>query len=183
MLVAGKRPAHTRQGDVGIKEFIEKEFPDNAIMAEVGVYKGDSAIIWLNSGKVKTLYCVDPWENFYSKVDLAAYSCDMKIIEKMFDEKILPYKEKVIKHKEGSPMAASKYPDEFFDIVYIDACHDELAAKADVLAWIPKIKKGGIISGHDWRDRCKIGIAAGMYELLHKGPDKLYRDSSWMARV
>jgi hypothetical protein len=34
--------------------------------------------------------------------------------------------------------------------VYIDANHTHEEVKKDIQAWLPKIKKGGIISGHDY---------------------------------
>lgn len=41
-------------------------------------------------------------------------------------------------------------PDEVLDMVYIDAGHTYECVANDLKAWIPKVKKGGIIAGHDY---------------------------------
>ncbi len=33
--------------------------------------------------------------------------------------------------------------------VFIDACHTYKAVRSDILAWLPKVKTGGILAGHD----------------------------------
>lgn len=40
--------------------------------------------------------------------------------------------------------------DESLDWVYIDADHRYETAKADIEAWFPKVRKGGVFSGHDY---------------------------------
>jgi predicted O-methyltransferase YrrM len=56
----------------------------------------------------------------------------------------------IIKVKGDSARSAEGFPDSYFDFVYIDACHEYEAALADIKAWLPKVKKGGVISGHDY---------------------------------
>ncbi|MDO8578305.1 MAG: class I SAM-dependent methyltransferase [Dehalococcoidales bacterium] len=47
-------------------------------------------------------------------------------------------------------LTASKiFKDESLDLVFIDADHRYTPVKNDILAWLPKVKKGGIVSGHD----------------------------------
>tara|TARA_Y100000310_G_C20694545_1_gene824618 strand:- start:4630 stop:5115 length:486 start_codon:yes stop_codon:yes gene_type:complete len=46
-----------------------------------------------------------------------------------------------------STNAAKLFNDSYFDLVYIDALHTYDAVLADIKAWLPKVKKGGIISG------------------------------------
>ncbi len=46
--------------------------------------------------------------------------------------------------------AARDFEDGSLDAVYIDANHRYEFVVADIHAWLPKIRKGGIISGHDY---------------------------------
>ena len=47
--------------------------------------------------------------------------------------------------------AAKLYDNESLDFVMIDAAHDYKNVCDDIDAWLPKMKKGGIFSGDDWR--------------------------------
>ncbi len=53
--------------------------------------------------------------------------------------------------RQYSPAVASSFPDGFFDFVYVDARHDYASVLADLLAFWPKLAKGGIIAGHDFQ--------------------------------
>ncbi len=46
--------------------------------------------------------------------------------------------------------AVKKFQDKSLDLVFIDACHGYKEAKEDLEIWLPKIKKGGWIVGHDF---------------------------------
>ena len=49
-----------------------------------------------------------------------------------------------------SVTAASLFPDNSLASCFIDACHLFDAVQADILAWLPKIREGGILGGHDY---------------------------------
>jgi len=53
-------------------------------------------------------------------------------------------------HHKASVDAALDFPDEFFDLIYIDADHHKSEAAWDIWAWLPKLKKTGTIAGHDF---------------------------------
>ena len=50
--------------------------------------------------------------------------------------------------------ASSKYEDNFFDYIYIDAEHTFKAVTKDLEVWYPKLKKNGTLFGDDyyWRE-------------------------------
>ncbi len=51
----------------------------------------------------------------------------------------------------GSSVEVAKlFDDNYFDIVYLDASHDYLSVRADIKAWLPKVKKGGVLCGDDY---------------------------------
>ena len=52
---------------------------------------------------------------------------------------------------------AHNYPDDYFDFVYVDARHDRLGVLADLGAWWPKLRGGGIMAGHDYTEQTEPG--------------------------
>lgn len=52
----------------------------------------------------------------------------------------------------ASPAVADEFQDGSLDLVYLDADHSYAAVKADIAAWFPKVKPGGIFAGHDFSD-------------------------------
>jgi hypothetical protein len=51
----------------------------------------------------------------------------------------------------------TQFKDGEVDFVYIDGDHGFDAVKADISAWWPKVKNGGILAGHDY-----CGMQAGV---------------------
>jgi hypothetical protein len=52
--------------------------------------------------------------------------------------------------KSPSLAAAKQFEDASLDFVYLDACHEEASVAADIKAWLPKVKVGGVLCGHDF---------------------------------
>jgi predicted O-methyltransferase YrrM len=46
--------------------------------------------------------------------------------------------------------AAKYFNDGEVDFVFIDGAHDYDNVKADIAAWLPKLKPDGILAGHDY---------------------------------
>jgi hypothetical protein len=56
-----------------------------------------------------------------------------------------------------SDEAARAIPDGTLDFVYLDARHDYASVVEDIGLWYPKVKPGGVLSGHDYMEQEKIG--------------------------
>ena len=121
---------------------------DNMTMVEVGIYKGKSILylaeyIQANSLKVN-LYGIDNFKG-ESTVDETTDQ-----IREDYYRNIRPLKDYINTIERPSLEAVNAFPDGSLDFVFIDAAHDYDNVKADIIAWKPKLRKGGILSGHDY---------------------------------
>ena len=84
----------------------------------------------------------------------------------------------------ASTEASNLFPDNSIDFIYIDGDHRYEAVKADIRAFLPKMRNLSIIAGHDYVPGkiCPphlLGIRMAVDELLG-GPDLIYQDTSWL---
>jgi len=45
--------------------------------------------------------------------------------------------------------ASTQYANSTLDVVFIDAAHDYESVSNDIRAWLPKLKPGAVLAGHD----------------------------------
>uniref|UniRef100_A0A6M3K0E5 Putative methyltransferase n=1 Tax=viral metagenome TaxID=1070528 RepID=A0A6M3K0E5_9ZZZZ len=130
--------------------------PCNFTGAEVGVYKGDNTVTLLSHIPfLKKLYCIDRWEEYdgYSKdlkYNFPNTDLTMEEIFNNFKKTIIPVIEKVEILRMDSAEAINFIPNDSLDFVFIDGNHKYEIVKRDILMYIPKVKIGGILSGHDY---------------------------------
>lgn len=88
----------------------------------------------------------------------------------------LCFPDRVTIHRMKTVDAAALVPDGSLDFVFIDADHTYEGCKADILAWAPKVRNGGAITGHDYH---WPPVARVVNELL---PNHLVHDDHvWIA--
>jgi hypothetical protein len=129
---------------------IVNQFPTGSKFVEVGSWKGKSsafmAVEIANSNKEIDFYCVDTWEG---SVEHQEYG-ELSELYNIFIENMRPVEPYYFPLKISSLSAVSKFRDKSLDFVFIDASHEYEDVKNDILAWIPKVKSGGILAGHDY---------------------------------
>jgi predicted O-methyltransferase YrrM len=74
-----------------------------------------------------------------------------------------------------SEAASRLFEDESFDFIFIDAEHLYDFVKQDLKNWYPKLKKGGIFAGHDYREGVKKAV-----DEFFKNTNIQAIGSSWM---
>jgi predicted O-methyltransferase YrrM len=132
-------------------EMVER-FDNGSHFVEVGVWKGMSACYMaveiINSGKNIKFDCVDTWDFVETSDEIKKEQ--FNDLFKIFSENIEPVKNNIGIIRSISWEGAKNYNDESLDFVFIDAGHDYESVIKDLNAWYPKVKKGGVISGHDY---------------------------------
>lgn len=124
---------------------------------EIGSYKGRSsafmAVEIALSGKSIKFDCVDTWQGSEEHQAGEQFEDADVVNNRLYDvflKNMEPVKDYFTPVRATSLEAATLYKDNSLDMVFIDAAHDYDNVLADILAWAPKVKSGGIISGHDW---------------------------------
>lgn len=144
----------------------------NGYAVEVGTFSGENAVIMAKY--FNRVVTIDPWLNGYDKDDHAS-SADMAEVEKKYFERTADFLN--IAHlKLTSLEGAKEFDDGSLDLVYLDGDHQTDAVVADIDAWKPKVRKGGILAGHDINME-KVHNA--LKQRLMGATAKVFTDSSW----
>jgi hypothetical protein len=115
--------------------------------AELGVYRGDFARVVLSRWHGSRWHLVDSWTNGqdlpYShgqdeNMDTAIASVDSFGAQRY----------KVVRNT--TDLAAHTYAEGSLDWVYVDATHTYADCRRDLQTWAPKVRMGGLLSGHDY---------------------------------
>lgn len=130
---------------------------------EVGTLCGEFMESIMSKWKGEKLYCIDPWERqdplVYREPANESNWSDVYNSAQIRSRKF-PGRVKLM--QTYSPQAALVFSDACFDFVYIDALHSLEAVQADLKAWWPKLKPGGLFGGHDlynntiWPNNCQV---------------------------
>lgn len=123
-----------------------------AHFVEVGSWKGRSAAFMgveiINSNKHIRFECVDHFRGSSEH----ANDPDVRggILLQTFLRNVAPVGRVIHVVNLPSLEAVLAYPDASLDFVLIDASHEYEHVLADIQAWLPKIKPGGVIAGDDY---------------------------------
>lgn len=131
------------------------EAKDGAVFVELGVWRGKSAAFLgveiINSGKKIELCLVDHFKGSPELMNQPEIINGTLLEETT--ARLEPIKDVIKIYPYPSVEAAKMFADESIDFIYIDGAHLYDDVKSDILAWSPKVKTGGIISGDDYAIR------------------------------
>lgn len=161
----------------------------NPVGAEIGVFAGDLSSRLLNRADL-TLYMVDSWAvehtesykesgDFHAKLSQAEQD-DYHRKSCMVTAFAGP-RAKVI--RKTSIEAARAIPDGSLDFVFIDADHSYEGCRADIAAWLPKVRAGGLICGHDYENTefPQFGVRRAVDEMFSSV--ELGDNFTWFKRI
>jgi predicted O-methyltransferase YrrM len=143
------------------KHFAERGYK---IGAEIGVAEGEYAVELCKNIPGLKYYGIDAWprEGKIQHHIQARYELTKK--------RLAPYDATLI--RKTSMEAVKDFENSSLDFVYIDADHKFDYAVNDIIEWTKKVRKGGIVSGHDYILRRGCGVVLAVDGFVHS---HLYR--------
>ena len=157
-------------------------FPSGSKFVEIGSWKGRSSVYLgvevMNSGKDIEVMCVDTWLGSVEHEGWDILNEDG--LYKEFMHNIEPVSSVVTALRMESLKAAWDFEDGSLDFVFIDASHDYENVIADIIAWYPKVKEGGVIAGHDYPTWEGVKKAVNEY---FKWNEIVSKESCWIHQV
>jgi predicted O-methyltransferase YrrM len=152
----------------------------NKTMIEIGSFIGESTILFAQSFKEVT--AIDPFMEGYDDNDPTSYQFDFKNVYNTYLNRTGDH-QNIKTMVSTSDDALSQLKGLQFDFVYIDGIHTYQQVKKDIENYLPLIKPGGVIGGHDYvNDAHLAGVYKAVNEMFGK-PDKVFADYSWIKYI
>ena len=140
------------------------------IGAEVGAATGNTTKhLLMNCPELEQLFIIDDWRPIPE-----SKQWKRKNLKELFLQKI-GGDEKITILEGLSWEKAILVPDGQLDFAFIDASHDKESVLKDLKAWSPKIRKGGMLCGHDLHFP---GVVKALEELF-EGYERTGIDNTW----
>jgi predicted O-methyltransferase YrrM len=141
-------------------------------VVEIGSWKGRSTSVFCFGSEKKDidLYCVDTWKGSeeHKDIDTSNLLNEFKNNLQRFN-----FLDRINIQQGPSIEIAKMHDNESCDLIFVDAAHDYENVKADILSWYPKLKRGGVMLGHDYPDP-----SANDFQGLKNAVDEEVRDNA-----
>ena len=166
--------------EILIRDRLKKE-----VGAEIGIWKGKTTHYLLKKLPQLHLICVDPYkvyDHFKKHHQMGKYESQKEfsaLAESLKYDLIKKYGKRIRWYQKESLEVAPLIPDGSLDFVFVDANYGYKYVKEDVAAWLPKIRKGGIMIGHiiDSSKDSPNSVKRGVEENI--GKDYQVRERRW----
>jgi hypothetical protein len=126
---------------------------------EIGVLKGEYSAWLLERWRGERLVSVDAWS---ADLDPNVAQAEHDSYLGQTRHRLARYGDRSEIWRADSRQAAARVPPASADFVYIDARHDYESVSADLAAWLPRVRPGGLLAGHDYFDGERQGQLYGV---------------------
>ena len=138
------------------------KYQDDSVFVELGVFEGRSLYYLLKVIRDKRKNIKVFGVDYFKGISEGGYEQTLKNLSE--------FKGHFRIMNMDSAAASKKFEDNSVDFIFIDAGHEYDEVKADILSWLPKMKKGGVMAGHDYNG---FDIGGG-YPGVRKAVDELF---------
>jgi hypothetical protein len=127
---------------------LNKVLGDPLIGAEIGTAYGSMVIALLAKFPLLHMYAIDPFVPYDPKDSMSMPQKRMDEVYEFTRNRLLGTRAELIRNT--SINTAATFKDYSLDFAFIDAVHQYEPCCADIRAWWPKIRSGGLLTGHDY---------------------------------
>lgn len=117
---------------------------DARVGVEIGTYLGNWASLWCKTNPQLHLTCIDPYRPYNARKSAES----QEAIYQEAVKNLKPYNATIV--RKASMEAVDDFKDGSLDFVSIDGDHFFDAVIQDLIRWVPKVRKGGIVLAHDY---------------------------------
>lgn len=155
-------------------KFIRDLNRSDLVGAEIGVLAGVNSHSILQTLSIKKLYLIDPYLTYKEYLDIT--SPGFHVLKKRAEARLREFKDKIVWVNRKSADAAIYVPDDL-DFIYIDGNHSYKYCLEDIKNYWNKVKKGGIIGGHDYFNQGEAKeVKKAVDEFAEENKLKLYSE-------
>ncbi len=152
-------------------------------VVEVGVWKGRStafigAVCQANGTRI---ICVDSWagsSDAYNEQYHQALA--REDVRGTFRQNMAARGIPIAEMNCSSSEAAGRLANEWVDLVFLDGSHDYRSVRRDAMEWFERLKRGGVLAGHDYNEKHEeVMVAAQEFanscgSTLRRGPGAIW---------
>ena len=159
------------------------------IFCEIGIWKGSNVKLVLGSpasSMIVEYFAIDQWKEdqaYWPKKSQESWDLTYWRAVKLY-----PWFHQLKIIRMDSVSASRIFWDGYFDFVYIDGDHRYKPVQDDIKAWLPKVRRGGIIGGHDyfeqdeWNDD-SVQVKYAVDDFFGKGNFTREKHSVWIKEI
>lgn len=160
-IYTGEVLSFSKYDRAALRRLVERIDRPSKRILEVGSWLGTGStttiIDTLHGEANAALYCVDTWRGSVNVERHQQMVAQYDVFNTFMHNVRKANGEHIVKPLMMTSLdAAAVIADESFDLIFIDAEHSYSETSKDIGAWMPKVRKGGILCGHDCEMRAEV---------------------------
>ncbi len=191
-----------------LESVAQKALKDNIVVAEVGSWKGMSTSVLAKTvkpfnGKV---FAIDHWQGSEGVPEHKQAETNDMFATFRHNMEALGVLDIIYPMVMDSKNASLILNDNCLDLIFIDADHRYSEVRTDIMMWLPKLRKGGIIAGHDCEEKytkfgeyigtinehleedalvgiCHPGVVKALYDIFQDDYNIVPDSSIWWKKI
>ncbi len=167
-------------GIIHLIQHIQAELPHEAQykMIEIGAHMGESTMMFASTGLFSSIDVISPFDGEDKFNQKYWYTWDVIKKEFLLNTRFFDYINLIEK---SSITVSEDFDDGKYDFIYIDGSRDYELMRKIIQLYLPKLKIGGLIGGHDYNYKTHPEVVQSINETLGQ-PHIMTYDDSWLFR-